>query len=179
VTDHPDATVPLPTARHPGLSRRGAIAGLCGACVAATLTGCDVLNGAEPEESPPAPQAPPTPEQTPTPDETATPDAETPTEEPGNSRLLGKPSDIPVGGGVVYTAQKVVVTQPEEGTFKGFSAVCTHQGTIVNKVSDGAIHCPRHFSEFSIKDGSVLVGPAELPLPPVELDVARNTISLV
>jgi Rieske Fe-S protein len=70
------------------------------------------------------------------------------------------------------------VTQPEEGTFKGFSATCTHQGAILNSVSDGAIHCPRHGSAFDISDGSVVNGPATRPLPKQELDVARNTISL-
>lgn len=41
---------------------------------------------------------------------------------------LAKTSDIPVGGGKVFGEQEVVVTQPKEGEFKGFSAICTHKG---------------------------------------------------
>ncbi len=47
---------------------------------------------------------------------------------------LGATADIPVGGGKIFNDQKVVVTQPEAGQFKAFSAVCTHQGCIVSSV---------------------------------------------
>jgi Rieske Fe-S protein len=111
----------------------------------------------------------------------ATAEEETPSATPTeaeNPNLLAKPSDIPVGGGMVFAAKNVVVTQPVEGTFHGFSATCTHQGAKLNAVSDGAIHCPRHGSAFSIKDGSVVNGPATAPLPKQELDVSRGAISL-
>src|SRR5450756_488972 len=39
--------------------------------------------------------------------------------------VLGEATAIPVGGGMVFTASKVVVTQPTKGVFKAFSAVCT------------------------------------------------------
>lgn len=170
VTSAPMTSAPMTSA---GLTRRGAIAGLCGVCVAAALVGCD-----DPDDNA-GTQV--TPDTTPTPETpTATAD-ETPSAKPtkaANPKLLAKPSDIPVGGGVVFAAKNVVVTQPQEGTFKGFSATCTHQGAKLNAVSDGAIHCPRHGSAFSVKDGSVVNGPATAPLPKQELDVARNTISL-
>jgi Rieske Fe-S protein len=146
-------------------------------CVSAALVGC---NDPDPDAGTDAATQV-------TPGATATPESPTPTAEPtpsaeptevANPKLLAKPSDIPVGGGVVFAAKNVVVTQPQEGVFKGFSATCTHQGAIVNLVSDGAIHCPRHGSAFSIKDGSVVNGPATAPLPKQDLDVARNTISL-
>ena len=44
-------------------------------------------------------------------------------------------ADIPVGGGKVFDALKVVITQPTAGDFKAFSAICTHQGCTVNGVS--------------------------------------------
>ena len=53
-------------------------------------------------------------------------------------------ADIPVGGGKVFDALKVVVTQPTAGDYKAFSAVCTHQGCTVNGVSNGVITCPCH-----------------------------------
>ena len=73
-------------------------------------------------------------------------------------------ADVPVGGGVVVKADKVVVTQPTKGEFKGFSAVCTHQGCLVSAVAGGTINCTCHGSKFSITDGSVVAGPAKAPL---------------
>jgi nitrite reductase/ring-hydroxylating ferredoxin subunit len=70
-------------------------------------------------------------------------------------------SDVPVGGGTVLKADKVVVTQPSKGEFKAFSAVCTHQGCLVAKVEGGQIVCPCHGSHFSITDGSPTSGPAQ------------------
>ncbi|WP_395691808.1 Rieske (2Fe-2S) protein [Nocardioides sp.] len=80
---------------------------------------------------------------------------------------LGPASDVPVGGGTIYADQKVVVTQPSQGDFKGFSAVCTHQGCLVSNVEGGTINCTCHGSKFSIDDGSVVNGPATSGLPAV------------
>lgn len=83
-------------------------------------------------------------------------------------KLKGKPlakaADVPVGGGRVDGNLKVVVTQPEQGTYKAFSAVCTHQGGTLGTIEDGVITCPLHGSEFSVTDGSVKKGPARAPL---------------
>ena len=60
--------------------------------------------------------------------------------------VLGPVSDVPVGGGKVFSDAKVVVTQPTAGQFKGFSAICTHQGNPVGSVQGGQIVCPFHIS---------------------------------
>ena len=91
---------------------------------------------------------------------------------------LASTSDIPVGGGKIFTSEKVVVTQPTAGQFKGFSAICTHLGCTVDQVADGTIDCPCHGSKYSVKDGHVVHGPAPKPLPPKKLDVAGGKISL-
>ncbi|MFB6842405.1 Rieske (2Fe-2S) protein [Streptomyces sp. NPDC056361] len=96
----------------------------------------------------------------------------------GAGPVLAKTSDIPVGGGTVFTEEKVVVTQPEAGEFKAFSAVCTHQGCLVNKVADGTIDCPCHGSKYRIADGSVAAGPAPRPLPAEQIIVSGETITL-
>jgi nitrite reductase/ring-hydroxylating ferredoxin subunit len=91
---------------------------------------------------------------------------------------LTSTSDIEVGGGSIFADQEVVITQPTEGTFKGFSAVCTHQGCIVASVSDGTINCACHGSKFSIETGDVEQGPATSPLSEVQLNVSGDAIAL-
>ncbi|WP_372728310.1 Rieske (2Fe-2S) protein [Nocardioides sp.] len=92
---------------------------------------------------------------------------------------LASAEDIPVGGGEIFADAKVVVTQPSEGEFRGFSGICTHQGCVVSSISDGTINCRCHGSKFSIEDGSVQGGPASAPLPSVELSVdAGGEISI-
>ncbi|MFF5504521.1 Rieske (2Fe-2S) protein [Streptomyces roseolus] len=91
---------------------------------------------------------------------------------------LASTSEIPVGGGTVFADRKVVVTQPEAGEFKAFSAICTHQGCTVSKVANGTIDCPCHGSRFSVTDGAVTAGPAPRPLPAAEITVSGETIIL-
>ncbi|MFE6823827.1 Rieske (2Fe-2S) protein [Streptomyces sp. NPDC057690] len=91
---------------------------------------------------------------------------------------LATTADIPEGGGKVFDSEKVVVTQPTAGTYKAFSAVCTHQGCAVKSISDGVINCPCHNSNFSITDGSVKSGPAQKPLPEVSITVSGDSITL-
>ncbi|HWS50253.1 MAG TPA: Rieske (2Fe-2S) protein [Microbacterium sp.] len=85
-------------------------------------------------------------------------------------------ADVPVGGGVVIKEEELVVTQPSQGTFKGFSAICTHQGCLVAGVSDGEISCNCHGSVFSADDGSVVTGPATSPLEEVTLTVDGDQV---
>ena len=92
--------------------------------------------------------------------------------------VLATTSEIPLGGGMIFTAHTVVVTQPSAGDFKAFSAVCTHMGCIVNKIANGTIDCPCHGSQYSIKDGAVVAGPAPAPLPSKTIKVSGNDITL-
>jgi Rieske Fe-S protein len=93
--------------------------------------------------------------------------------------VLGAASDVPVGGGAIYTAAKVVVTQPASGQYKAFSAVCTHVGCLVNKVTSGTIDCPCHGSEFKITDGAVVAGPAPSPLPTRQIKIVDGQVILL
>ena len=87
-------------------------------------------------------------------------------------------SDIEVGGGTIFPEDQVVITQPSDGEFRCFSAVCTHQGCIVSSVSDGTINCECHGSAFSITDGSVVTGPATAPLAEEQITVEGDAITL-
>ncbi|MCO5973657.1 Rieske (2Fe-2S) protein [Actinoallomurus soli] len=96
----------------------------------------------------------------------------------GGDGALGKAADIPVGGGKVFKDRKVVVTQPKQGEFEAFSAVCTHRGCTVDSVTGGTINCPCHGSKFKISDGSVANGPADRPLPRKSVKVENGEIKL-
>ncbi|WP_228991495.1 Rieske (2Fe-2S) protein [Streptomyces sp. DH8] len=95
---------------------------------------------------------------------------------PDDGAELARTADVPVGGGTVLKERKVVVTQPTEGEFKAFSAVCTHASCLVSTVSDGSIACPCHGSRFSITDAAVEAGPATRPLPAVRISVSGGAI---
>jgi Rieske Fe-S protein len=151
----------------PTSSRRAVLAGAGAACVAA-LSGCTAYNanngglaGAPPGQNSPAASA----------------------ASSGNGAgngsapdVLASTSDVPVGGGKILTDKKIVITQPQAGTFDAFTAVCTHQGCIVTTVSGGTINCPCHGSKFSIANGSVVNGPASSPLAPVSIKVQGTSI---
>lgn len=95
----------------------------------------------------------------------------------GEGGPLASTSDVPVDGGTILGDEQVVITQPTEGDFKAFTAICTHQGCVVSSVSDGAINCECHGSQFSVEDGSVLHGPATAPLEAVKITVEGDSIT--
>jgi len=73
-------------------------------------------------------------------------------------------SKVPVGSGIIDDSLQSVITQPTSGEFKAFNYLCTHQQCPVSQIQGEKIMCTCHGSEFSIKDGSVLQGPATKPL---------------
>lgn len=98
-------------------------------------------------------------------------------DDPAPAGALAQVSDIPVGGGVVFAAEQVVVTQPTQGALLAFSAVCTHQGCLVNSVQGGRIQCPCHGSQFNL-DGTVARGPAPQALAARTITVQGGAVVL-
>jgi len=97
---------------------------------------------------------------------------------PGVGGSTVSTGDVPVGGGVVLEGRQVVVTQPTAGTFKAFSAVCTHEGCLVASVANGTITCPCHMGQFSATDGSVQGGPPPSPLAEAKFTLSGTTITI-
>jgi Rieske Fe-S protein len=99
----------------------------------------------------------------------------------GSSGAVGpvtvKETDIPVGSGKIFPDAQTVITQPKKGEFKAFSAVCTHQGCLVDAVTT-TINCPCHGSKYSITDGSVVNPPAPQPLPPKTIKISGDTLTV-
>jgi Rieske Fe-S protein len=150
-------------------SRRTVLAG-AGAVCAAALAGCSTYNsnsggvdapqGAQSTESSSAPAA----------------SGSGAGSGGGGAAVLAKTSDVPVGGGTILADKKIVITQPQSGTFHAFTAVCTHAGCTVGSVSSGTINCPCHGSRFNISNGSVVNGPAASSLAPVSIKVQGTSI---
>ncbi|MBV9920970.1 MAG: Rieske (2Fe-2S) protein [Pseudonocardia sp.] len=135
--------------------------GACGTC-AVLMTGCAAYG---PGQAAPAPA--------PSAQSEGSPSGGAPT---AGAKLTAT-RDVPVGGGIILTDAALVITQPKAGTFKAFSAICTHQGCTVNAVEDGTINCPCHGSQFAIADGSVVNGPAQKPLPAEKIKVSGGNIT--
>lgn len=89
---------------------------------------------------------------------------------------LATTDEVPVGGGIVLADAGVVLTQPTDGEFRAFAAVCTHQGAALDAVGDDGIECPLHGSRFSIEDGAPTDGPATDALAEVPITVEGDRI---
>lgn len=92
---------------------------------------------------------------------------------------LASTADVPVGGGVIVEdPEPIVITQPTEGDFKAFTAICTHQGCTVASVADNTISCPCHGSMYDAATGEVIGGPAPEPLAAKTVTVEGDQILL-
>ena len=76
----------------------------------------------------------------------------------------------------MFQKEKVVVTQPTEGDFKAFTAVCTHQGCTVGAVKGDTIQCNCHGSQYNAADGKVKKGPAAKALAPKKVTVEGDKL---
>ncbi|HEX4432026.1 MAG TPA: Rieske (2Fe-2S) protein [Frankiaceae bacterium] len=94
----------------------------------------------------------------------------------GGFTVLAPLSQVPTGGGVILSKSKIVLTRGTDGTVHGFSAVCTHQGCTVDKISGGVISCPCHGSRYDAQTGAVVGGPAPAPLPKVAVKVMGTDV---
>jgi Rieske Fe-S protein len=161
----------------PPPSRRALLLGAGVTCVAA-LAGCSTYDANNGGVAGPPPSAPATSAAA-SPAGSAAPSASgggTATGTAPASNALASTSQVPEGGGTIISGKNIVITQPQAGSFKAFTAVCTHQGCIVSSVSGGTINCPCHGSKFSIKDGSVVNGPATSPLAAIAIEVQGSSI---
>ncbi len=106
---------------------------------------------------------------------------ETQTAEPqGSNLVIGKTSDVPVGGGTKFSVDDltILVTQPKAGDYKAFDATCTHAGCIVNGIIDNEIACGCHGARYALDSGMVLSGPAKSALGKLTIEVVGEDLVL-
>ena len=116
-----------------------------------------------------------------TPQGTATPGA-TESEAPAENAVVAvevcKTTDIPVGSGKKFdvSGTPILITHPSKDVFRGFSAICTHAGAVINRVENSEIICPAHLSVFSADDGSVISGDARTALGKITVEVQGDAV---
>lgn len=151
-TDHEPGTAAVSGQQTGQAPRAGRRAVLCGAALAAlglTAAACGGSEGSGQDGGSPGPDEP---------------------------VELGAADAVPVGGAKIYPKQRVLVSRPADGDFKCFSAVCTHQGGMLDSVEKGEAVCPLHGSRFEAATGKVAQGPATKPLPEVPVKVRNGKL---
>ncbi|MGN9840538.1 Rieske (2Fe-2S) protein [Nonomuraea sp. H19] len=91
-------------------------------------------------------------------------------------KVIAKTADVPVGGGMVIEDLKIVLTQPAQGVYKAFSAICTHKGCAVSTPKENVIRCACHGSEFAADSGKATKGPAIAGLAAFQVKVEGDGI---
>ncbi|MBO0826300.1 MAG: Rieske (2Fe-2S) protein [Streptosporangiales bacterium] len=86
-------------------------------------------------------------------------------------------ADIEVGGAVSAKSggKDIIVARPTSDTVAAFSAICTHMGCAVAP-NGKELDCPCHVSKFSATTGKVIHGPAQAPLPAVDVHVESGKV---
>jgi len=150
------------------LNRRAALTAIAGTSAAFTLAAC----AAEPELAATTPPSATVPEASADPD--TTPEATT----DSTAQPVGSVSDVPVGGATRFlvAGTPVIITQPSEGEFRGFVAICTHAGSAISGLRENDLYCGSHSSRFSTDTGEVISGPARNPLGRVGVSVEGDQL---
>ena len=82
---------------------------------------------------------------------------------------VARVDEVPDGGAVTFTypeAHEPCVLLRKGDAFTAFSQKCTHLScAVVYDAPRNALLCPCHDGSFSAKDGRVLAGPPQRPLP--------------
>ena len=138
------------------VSRRAVIASALGVSAAAALAACASQTEAQP----------------------GTTESEAPTETAAARVEVCKTTDIAVGSGKKFdvSGTPILITHPSQDVFRGFSAICTHGGWVMEDVSNSEIVCDNHGAVYNADDGSVLKGPAQRALGKITVEVQGDAV---
>jgi len=104
-----------------------------------------------------------------------------PEEKVEGEHLVGKKSEIPVGGTKSFVLEgstiPYVLIHLEDGQLRAYEQKCTHLSCAVfYKPNSGRIECPCHNGWFDALTGEVLAGPPPRPLPRLDVVVKGDDI---
>jgi Rieske Fe-S protein len=90
---------------------------------------------------------------------------------------VAKVADVPVGGSISATLSgaPILLSQPTAGDILAFTAICTHQGCVVEPAKT-EFDCPCHGSRYDAATGEVLGGPAPRALERIPVTVTGDAI---
>ena len=108
----------------------------------------------------------------------------TPTSAVPSGTRIASVSNVPVGTAFKFTdpatGMPAYLMQPASGTFVAYSAICTHEGCIVNDNSaNGTFDCPCHGAQFDSTTGAHQRGPGRGDLPKLSVSATGDSIYLV
>lgn len=123
-----------------------------------------------------------TPAPSPTPSASASPH-KTSSGAPKGGIKITSAATVPVGSSHQFTDRNgspAYLLQPRKGTFMAFSAVCTHEGCVVNFNSGAkSFQCPCHGASYNGSTGEVTGGPAPLPLTKIPVVESGGFVYMV
>jgi Rieske Fe-S protein len=93
-----------------------------------------------------------------------------------SGQLLASLDRVPIGGGLILDKEAIVLVRSSAEAVQAFSAVCTHQGCTVDKVSADTIDCPCHATIFDAHTGKVISGPANRALPSIAVTIRAGSV---
>ncbi|MEA2695491.1 MAG: arsenite oxidase small subunit [Acidobacteriota bacterium] len=90
-------------------------------------------------------------------------------------RPVGTLAELPVGGVKLFRYpgphDPCILVRHGEDAWAAYSQKCTHLSCAVYYAHDSSrLECPCHEGLFSVKDGRVLAGPPQRPLPRITLE---------
>lgn len=95
----------------------------------------------------------------------------------GSAEAIVAASEVPVGESYSFEdgGQPAVLIHQDDDQFVAYSAVCTHQGCTV-EYQDAELVCPCHGSVFDPASGDPTTGPANTPLPPIDVTLQGGEV---
>jgi len=100
-----------------------------------------------------------------------------------NRRIFGgterriKIDSLVSDNGIQFAGEIIVYKKGE--VLRVFSSTCTHAGCRISHERDGILECPCHGSAYSAATGSVVKGPAVVPLKQLPFTYNRSSSEIV
>ena len=94
---------------------------------------------------------------------------------------VGRAEDLEEGGMRAFDVQGTTIAVANvKGTFHAFDDTCTHRQCSLAQgdLEETTVTCPCHGSEFDVRSGEVLEGPAREPVETYEVRVEGSNLEI-